>query len=70
MIPLFTAVFLVFMAGGGEKVATVRAKQALPEEACCEFVKQQTPVVEAFVSANKGFPVFAIGACVPEERRT
>jgi hypothetical protein len=69
-VELFTAVFLAFMVGSGIQVfPSVKATIALPEEECWQLVKEDADVVKEAIEAKKGFKVFVIGMCIPEERK-
>jgi hypothetical protein len=69
LMGLFTAVFLLFMVGSGERIATVRSQQPVPEEACWLAVAQYREAIEQQYEQRKGIKVFAVGMCVPEERK-
>jgi len=68
-VALFTVVFLVFMVGSGEQVLpSIRSENRVPEQVCWDAVKKDTEFIEASVEAEKGFKVFILGMCIPEER--
>ena len=69
MNALFTLVFLVFMAGSGERIATVHSKEAYTEHECLEKIDEFGPLVAEQFQEQKGFKVQLMGMCIPEERK-
>jgi hypothetical protein len=69
-VELFTIVFLAFMVGSGEQVLpSIHSQAAVPEEICWKVVREEADIVKESIEAKKGFKVFVVGICVPEERK-
>lgn len=69
MSELFTLVFIVLMVASGERISTVRSKEAFTWEQCNSMIQQMAPLVAQEMEQRKGFKVQLIGMCVPEERK-
>jgi len=67
--PLFTLIFLVLIQGSGERIGTVRSKQAFTESECKEHALTDRQTVIDFFQETKGIKVSLLAFCVPEERK-